>query len=102
MTMTKWNLVLGLLKNRTSPITAKRLSVQAGIDETDDTCPKTRKLIRDLIRDGHCIGSDRTGYKLMQTGQEVQEYLNSLLQRQIALSKRIADVYHGAVKHSIL
>jgi chromosome segregation and condensation protein ScpB len=100
--MIKWNVVLALLQARTSPITAKTLARQAGIDETDDTCPKTRKLIRDLIRDGHCIGSENTGYKLMQTGKEVQEYLNSLLQRQIALSKRIADVYHGAVKNNIL
>ena len=66
------------------------------IDEQSDSAPVTRGYVRELIEDGHPIGSDKNGYRLLQTAKEVQVYLNSLLKRQIALSTRIQNVYEGA------
>ena len=83
-------------------IKARELSIGAGFVETDDSYPKARKAIRELIDEGHCIGSRYDGYFLMQSGKEVQGYLNSLLQRQIAISHRIAAVYHSGKELGLL
>jgi len=96
-------LIIKSLRNmRGTPIKAEYLSNRAGILETDETYPKTRKIIRSLIDEGHCIGSNNYGYYLMQSGKEVQSYLNSLLRRQIAISNRIAAVYYSGKKEGLL
>ena len=64
-----------------------------------ESCPRTRKLILEAMKEFNiAIGSDHRGYYLINTAQEMQRYLNSLLDRQIAISKRIDIVYkafHG-------
>ena len=82
--------------------TAKELSVKAGVHESNGTCPQTRLLIKELIDDGKLIGSNIDGYKLMTSGKEVQVYLNSLLKRQMGMSRRIQAVYDAAQKMGIL
>ena len=94
--------VLYTLKINSCPITAKHIASATGITELDDTCPKVREVIRQLINDGHCIGSNSKGYFLIQTGQECQRYLNSLMKRQIGISRRIEAVYNSAVKGGLL
>ena len=74
----------------------------AGVAETLETCPKTRGLIRELIDEGHLIGSSSDGYRMLTTGKEVQQHLNALLRRQIGISKRIQSVYDAAVKCGVL
>ena len=98
----KSNRVLNILSHTSAPITVKSIAMRALIDEHNDTCPKTRKIIRQLIDDGHCIGSTKDGYTLMSTGKEIQEYLNSLLKRQIGISRRIQAVYDSAIKQGLL
>jgi len=100
--------IVQVLKDRKGrPMTVKSIAdfvyVQVGrLVETNDSYPMTRKLIRELINEGHCIGSNRDGYYLMFNGKEVQSYLNSLLQRQIAISKRIEAVYNAAKEDGLL
>lgn len=102
--MSKKDEILNELRNSypNQTWTAKELSIVVGISETSDTCPTTRGYIRDLIDDGHVIGSSRDGYKLLQTGKEVQAYLNSLLERQMGISRRIAAVYEAAKINKLL
>jgi hypothetical protein len=85
-----------------SRMKAQDLAYFAGVPETDTTCPTTRSIIRDLIDDGHVIGATSAGYCLMRTGKEVQNYLNSLLQREMAISARILAVYNAAKKNGVL
>lgn len=82
--------------------TAGSLAWGAMITEQSDTYPKTRALIKEMINEGHLIGSTSEGYKRLQTGKEVQLYLNSLLKRQMGISRRIQAVYDAAQTRGIL
>ena len=85
-----------------SEMTAKDLAHRAGIGENQDTYPVTRGLIREMIDEGHLIGSTARGYKLMSNGKEVQQCLNSLLRRQMGISRRIQNIYNAAQAKGIL
>ena len=104
--MTKFEMnkkaVLSTLKRVKKPMTAFCIANRCGISEGSESCPKTRKIIRDLTADGYTIGSSSAGYRMLSTGKEVQGYLNDLLKRQIAISQRIADVYDAAKLEGIL
>jgi hypothetical protein len=76
--------------------TAKSLGLAAIITETEDTSPRTRALIREMVEDGELIGSSSAGYKNLTTAKEVQKYMNSLMKRQMAVSARILAVYNAA------
>ena len=100
-----------LLKNRIaahlnssmySTLTAQELAYRAGITETTDTCPITRGLIREMINEGHLIGSNSRGYHIMTSGKEVQQCLNSLLKRTMGINKRIQSIYDAAKAKGIL
>lgn len=54
-----------------------------------------RKLVREMVEDGYPIGSDRDGYWVFNNRKEMQQYLNRMQAVQVALSKRIASVYHA-------
>jgi hypothetical protein len=82
--------------------TAGELSANAYLNEVNDTYPKARKAIRELINDGNVIGSTKEGYKLLTTGKEVQVYLNSLLKRTIGINNRIQSVYDSAKDKGLL
>lgn len=88
--------VLTMLECANGRLTAGDLADQIGIPESADSCPNTRGIIRDLIDDGYPIGSNARGYKLLTSGKDVQAYLNNLLQRQMAISRRIQAIYDGA------
>ena len=81
---------------------AKELADYAHIYETSDTCPATRGLIREMIDSGHLIGSTSRGYKLLDSGKEVQQCLNSLLKRSMGINKRIQAIYDAAKSKGIL
>jgi hypothetical protein len=82
--------------------TAKDLAWYALIQEKSDTCPTTRGLVREMIEEGELIGSSAKGYKNMDTGKEVQVCLNSLLARQLGISRRIQSIYDAALAKGIL
>jgi hypothetical protein len=82
--------------------TANDLAWHAMIKETSDTYPTTRDTIREMIEEGHLIGSTSKGYKLMTSGKEVQQCLNSLLKRQMGISRRIQSIYDAAQAKGIL
>ena len=93
--------VLSILKHATDRMTAQEIADRVGIIEMHATCVRTRGIIRELIEDGYPIGSNTMGYRLLTTPKEVQVYLNNLLQRQMALSTRIKNVYEGAKLNGI-
>jgi hypothetical protein len=70
-----------------------------GQDRKRPTCPKTRKLIRELITEGKAIGSNSKGYFPIETGEQLQRYLNKLLKRQVAIAGRISDVHKAFFKN---
>lgn len=76
--------------------TVKEIANWTRMHESDDSQPRHRALIRDLIGEGYLIGSTGNGYKLMTTAKEVQVYMNSLMKRQIGVSARILSVYNAA------
>jgi hypothetical protein len=91
------------LRQAPGPLKAKTLAAFAGIQELDkQTCPMTRMVIRELIDEGMLIGSTSKGYRLMKTGKEVQQCLNSLLKRTIGINTRIQAIYDAAKKGGIL
>lgn len=87
---------------RKGQMKVNRLARWADVTETSDTCPTTRGLIRELIDEGHIIGSNSNGYFLIDTAKEMQVYLNSLLKRQMGISKRIQAVYDAAQRKGII
>ena len=95
------NMIISILAS-VSYVKAETLAQTAYINETNDTSPATRGLIRELIDEGHIIGSTSKGYHLIDTAKEMQVYLNSLLKRQMGISKRIQAVYDAAQKKGII
>jgi hypothetical protein len=93
--------IMARLKNGQTH-TAADLAGYCLLIEHSDTFPKTRAVIRELIDEGALIGSTSTGYKLMTTGKEVQQCLNSLLRRQMGISARIQSIYEAAQAQGIL
>lgn len=76
------------------PISAQNLAEICNIKESHASCPKLRSYIRSMIEDdGICIVSNLKGYYFPTDESELQEYLNTLMTRQIALSKRIVGVH---------
>jgi hypothetical protein len=82
--------------------TAQELADYAMIKEGHDSCPITRAVLLGMIIKGELIGSTAKGYKLMDNGKEVQQCLNSLLRRQMAISRRIQVIYNAAQAKGIL
>jgi hypothetical protein len=95
------NVIRTMLENG-SRYTATELSDAAGLQESDSTAPKARKIILELIEDGFVIGSTAKGYKMLTSGKEIQQYLNALLKRQIGISNRIQAVYDAAQAKGLL
>jgi hypothetical protein len=78
-----------------SSATLARKSNPYSGDAYAPTHPGTRKIIRELVKEGNPIASNGKGYFYIRSGKQLQRYLNSLLQRQTALADRISDTYYG-------
>lgn len=90
--------IIDCLSNTTyaDPMPVRDIAEIIGMDESHISCPRTRKLILKAMKDfNKPIGSDNRGYYIIRTGQEMQRYLNGLLQRQIQISERIDIVYNA-------
>jgi len=78
-----------------APIAVKDIANIVGINDSE-SCPRTRKLILSAMKNNNiAIGSNRKGYFLLRSEKEMQEYLNELMSRQIAISKRIEITYYA-------
>ena len=78
-----------------SPITVNDITAIVGITDSG-SCPRTRKLILSAMKNNNvAIGSNRKGYFILRSEKEMQEYLNELMSRQIAISKRIEITYYA-------
>jgi biotin operon repressor len=73
-----------------NPVSVKQIRQELGLSDSF-----VRKIVRDLVGEGHPIASDHRGYWMMQSKKEMQAYFNRMLQIQVALTKRIADTYRG-------
>jgi hypothetical protein len=82
-----------MTRTSATPLKAYQVAAAVGLIESDKTYPQTREYIKEIIADGTPIGSCSKGFFLIQTAKEMQAYLNSLMKRQIALSKRITNLY---------
>jgi hypothetical protein len=81
---------------------ARDLAWSAMIEESSDTYPRTRALIKEMIQDGELIGSNSKGYFNMRDAHEIQRYMNALMKRQIGLGKRIQAIFNAGVARGIL
>lgn len=91
------NAILDVLSgtSQDEPITVRDIASIVGIND-GESCPRTRKLILSAMRNNNvAIGSNRSGYFLLKSEKEMQEYLNELMARQIAISKRIEITYYA-------
>lgn len=90
--------IIDCLSNTTydDPMPVRDIAEIIGMNESHISCPRTRKLILNAMKNfNKPIGSDNRGYYIIRTAQEMQRYLNQLLQRQIATSERIDIVYNA-------
>jgi len=89
--------IINVLEGTTQsePIPVRNIASIIGITD-GESCPRTRKLILSAMKNNNvAIGSNRGGYFLLQSEKEMQEYLNELMSRQIAISKRIEITYYA-------
>jgi Cys-tRNA synthase (O-phospho-L-seryl-tRNA:Cys-tRNA synthase) len=89
--------IIDVLENttQTSPIVVNDIADIVGITDSG-SCPRTRKLILSAMKNNNiAIGSNRRGYFILRSEKEMQEYLNELMSRQIAISKRIEITYYA-------
>ena len=91
--------IIDCLSNSTyeNPMTVREIASICGINEgNDQSCSKTRILILKAMEDFNTpVGSCYRGYYLIRSAHEMQRYLNSLLDRQVAISNRIEIVYNA-------
>ena len=93
--------ILDCLSNTTynDPMPVRDIAEIIGMEESHPSCPRTRKLIlktmQDFVSQKKAIGSDGRGYYMINNEHEMQRYLNSLLNRQIAITKRIEITYNA-------
>lgn len=73
------------------------------IHESHVSCPRTRKLVKDAMKYFNVpIGAHNKGFYIIRTAQEMQRYLNRLLQIQIATSETIDITYEAFLgRHNI-
>lgn len=90
--------IIDCLSNTTwdDPMPVRDIAEIIGLHESHISCPRTRKMILKAMVDFNTpIGADYRGFYIIRTAQEMQRYLNQLLQRQIATSERIDVVYNA-------
>lgn len=82
-----------------NPMPIWQVAEYVGISESNKSCPKTRKLVKEAMKFFNIpIGTNRKGFYIIQTAQEMQRYLNSLLKRQIGITETIDicyEAFHG-------
>ena len=91
------NAIIDALEGTTqgSPITVNDIAAIVGITD-NGSCPREDEVNVAAKRNNNvAIGSNRKGYFLLRSEKEMQEYLNGLMSRQIAISKRIEITYYA-------
>jgi len=76
---------------KSNAVSAYTLNQELGLP-VSSSLPAVRKLVRELITDGICIGSCNKGFYLITNHAEVVEAINVLRKRRDALNKRIMEL----------
>jgi len=89
--------VKGIIEEGTyqCPIPSKDISECIDRIPTHDTVPTVRKVIRELIKDGCPIGSNREGYFLIRNREELESALESLQSRCDKIQERITNIINA-------
>lgn len=87
--------IMDLLEKHERPIEAYSFAAMLGILHLTDAHRIVRREIAELVAMGYPVGSDAEGFFLIKTEKQLQQVLNGLLKKQVALSKRIANLYDG-------
>jgi len=79
-----------------NPMPVRDIAEIIGMTESHPTCPRTRELILKAMVDFDvAYGANNKGYYKISNKHEMQRYMNLLLDKQIAISKRIEIVYNA-------
>lgn len=70
-------------------ILAGHLAREAWITETHETCPNTRRLVRELVEMGYPIISGPEGFHWTKDPKEIYAHIQSLRRRRDSLDARI-------------
>lgn len=87
--------IMRLLHNNGGTLEAYYIAAVIGISGLLDAHRIIRREIAELIEMGYPIGSDVNGFFLIKTEKQLQVVFNGLMKKQVALSKRIANLYDG-------
>lgn len=81
------------------PMPIRDVAEIVGINESHVSCPRTRKLIKDVMTKYNIpIGACHRGFYIIRTGHEMQRYLNLLLRRQLGITETIDICYHAFIQ----
>lgn len=79
-----------------NPITSREINEEIDVDNVG-SFPETRQLIREIIREERIpIGANTNGYFLIQTEDELEEYVDGLDTRMVQIADRKAAVLRAA------
>lgn len=88
-------------KGSDDPITSREISEELGLDEVE-SFPTTRGMIRDVIEEDEVpIAASGSGYFVIETEDELEDYLDSLNERMMNIAERrylvrsAAEDWHG-------
>lgn len=80
-------------------ITSGEINERVGIEATDGSQPRTREAIKYLMfEENMVIGSHRTGYFLIESEEEMLDYIETLdsrIQGIMDRRKKVMDLYRG-------
>lgn len=86
-------------RGKNSAITSGEIRDEVGINDSHDTHPAVRDVIRQLIKEGLPVASSGSGYYVVRNDEELNEYVRSLKSRQNAIQERIdavAEAYNDS------
>lgn len=84
---------LRILKRRKTPIKADELVVRLGIKHEVHTARRRISYLRrSLIRQGILIVSNKDGYYLARTEEDIQKYIHSTKKRAFTIFKNLRDI----------
>lgn len=79
------------------PISSRELSGMLDDDDEVGSFPKTRFLVREIMMEDQIpIAASNNGYYVVETEQELDDYLNQLEQRILGISERKYAVQRAA------
>lgn len=97
-TLTQLKGILSRCRGQSNSITSQELSDALGGLDGIDSNPRTRALIRELVRSGTPIGAWSGGYYWIETEEELDRYCSDLKQREDKIRERRFSVREAFVE----